>query len=59
MDKGKIIRDITVLLTSMGDKSNDMIEMQIKMNEVYQYIFDVWEDGYKEAEKSAWVKNFN
>jgi len=59
MDRAKIIRDLTNFITNMGEASGDMILMQIKLNELYQYVFDVWEDGYKKAEKSAWVKNFN
>jgi hypothetical protein len=59
MDKAKIIRDIIKLMDAMGKTSNNMIEMQIALNNFYQYIFDVWEDGFQKGKKSAWTKHLN
>lgn len=52
--RAQIVRDIGEMLQNMS--TDNIIEMQVRLNNFYQYIFDVWEDGYNEAQKEAWVK---
>ncbi len=52
--RSQIVREAGNLLANISDE--DVVEMQVKLNAFYQYIFDVWEDGYNEACKTAWVK---
>ena len=54
LDKDKIIRDMNEMLLNLGD--SDPIEMQIKLVKLYEYIFDLYNQGYDAASKEAWVK---
>ena len=52
--RNEIIRDVGGMIQNLA--SDDMIETQVRINAFYQYIFDIWQDGYDEACKSAWIK---
>ena len=52
--RADIIRDVGGMIQNMS--TDDMVEMQVRLNAFYQYIFDIWQDGYDEACKTAWVK---
>jgi hypothetical protein len=54
LDKDKVIRDINEMLQNLGD--SDVIEMQIKLVKLYEYMFDLYNRGYNDASKEAWVK---
>ena len=53
-DRAKIVRDVGEMLQNLGGE--DLIDMQVKLSAFHQYLFDIWQSGYDEAQKTAWIK---
>lgn len=59
MDKEEIIRNLHKHIEAIATEKGDVIATATRLNEFYEYVFGLWEDGYEQAQKEGWVKNLN